>query len=89
MKKAVIYARVSSQEQKREGFSIDAQIKLLREYASKQNFEVVKEFIDVETAKHQGRKNFSLMLKFFESEKTLEKRQVQNFTYRKNRSTLS
>jgi DNA invertase Pin-like site-specific DNA recombinase len=31
MKKAVIYARVSSKEQEREGFSIPAQLKLLRE----------------------------------------------------------
>ena len=32
---AVIYARVSSKEQEREGFSIPAQLKLLREYAQK------------------------------------------------------
>ncbi len=32
MKKAVIYARVSSKDQEREGYSIPAQLKLLREY---------------------------------------------------------
>jgi site-specific DNA recombinase len=55
MKKAVVYARVSNKEQEREGFSIPAQLKLLREYASRDEFELVKEFIDVETAKNPGR----------------------------------
>ena len=31
---AVIYARVSSKEQEKEGFSIPAQLKLLKEYAA-------------------------------------------------------
>ena len=31
---AVIYARVSSKEQEKEGYSIPAQIKLLRDHAS-------------------------------------------------------
>ena len=31
---AVVYARVSSKEQEREGFSIPAQLKLLKEYAA-------------------------------------------------------
>ena len=33
-KQAVIYARVSSKEQEKEGFSIPAQLKLLKEYAA-------------------------------------------------------
>ena len=64
MKKAVGYARVSSREQEREGFSIPAQLKLLREYASRNGFELVKEFIDVETAKNPGRQNFAEMVRF-------------------------
>jgi len=64
MKKAVVYARVSSKEQEREGFSIPAQLKLLREYASRNEFELVKEFIDVETAKNPGRQNFAEMVRF-------------------------
>jgi site-specific DNA recombinase len=63
--KSVVYARVSSKDQEREGFSIPAQLKLLREYAQKQGFEIVHEFLDVETAKTTGRKQFSEMLKFF------------------------
>ena len=65
MKKAVIYARVSSKEQEREGFSIPAQLKLLREYALRNDFSVVNEFIDIETAKTSGRQNFDAMVRFF------------------------
>jgi len=49
--KAVLYARVSSKEQEREGYSIPAQKKLLTSYAQKHDHEIVKEFIDIETAK--------------------------------------
>ena len=51
---AVIYARVSSKDQEREGYSIPAQLKLLREYAQSRYFNVAKEFVDVETAKILG-----------------------------------
>src|SRR6202171_1929510 len=54
-KQAVIYARVSSKEQEKEGFSIPAQLKLLKEYASTNGFTVAQEYIDVETAKQTGR----------------------------------
>ncbi len=63
-RKAVLYARVSSAEQEREGFSIPAQQRLLREYAVKNDFVVVQEFVDVETAKQAGRTNFNKMLAF-------------------------
>jgi site-specific DNA recombinase len=66
MKQAVIYARVSSKDQEREGFSIPAQLKLLREYALKHGFHIVQEFIDVETAKCAGRKQFGEMVRFIE-----------------------
>ena len=63
---AVLYARVSSKEQEREGYSIPAQCKLLRSYAERHNYRIVAEFIDVETAKQSGRTNFSEMIRFFE-----------------------
>ena len=66
MRKAIIYARVSSKEQEREGFSIPAQLKLLHEYASRNNFQLAKEFIDIETAKTTGRQNFNEMVRFLE-----------------------
>jgi hypothetical protein len=50
-RKAVLYARVSSVEQEREGFSIPAQQRLLRECAENHDLHIVEESIDVETAK--------------------------------------
>jgi site-specific DNA recombinase len=64
MRDAVIYARVSSKDQEREGFSIPAQLKFLREYASRNGFHITREFVDVETAKTTGRKRFGEMLAF-------------------------
>jgi site-specific DNA recombinase len=61
-KKAVIYARVSSKEQEREGYSIPAQIKLLKEYAAAEGIVVAQEYVDVETAKQTGRAAFSEMI---------------------------
>jgi len=64
--KAVLYARVSSKDQEQEGYSIPAQLKLLKEYAQKESFEVAREFIDVETAKQSGRTNFNEMVQYLE-----------------------
>ena len=62
---AVLYTRVSSREQEQEGFSLDAQSKLLREYAIRNGFEIMHAFEDVETAKATGRKQFGEMVAFF------------------------
>ncbi len=72
MNKAIIYARVSSKEQENEGFSIPAQLKLLKEYASKNNFRIVEEFTDVETAKKAGRTQFNKLLSFLEENKNVK-----------------
>ena len=64
--KTVLYARVSSKEQEREGYSIPAQCKLLRSYARRHDYHVVHEFIDVETAKQSGRTHFTEMIRFLE-----------------------
>ncbi len=61
--KAVMYARVSSREQEK-GFSIPAQLRYLKEYATKNNIKVVKVFQEAETAKKAGRKQFENMLKY-------------------------
>lgn len=66
-KQVVIYARVSSKEQEREGFSIPAQLKLLRDYAKKKGFEIVEEYSDAETAKKAGRTNYNAMLAFLKA----------------------
>src|SRR5271168_2431090 len=61
---ACIYTRVSSREQQQEGFSLGAQAKLLREYADRNGFEIIKAFEDVETAKTSGRKQFDEMTRW-------------------------
>lgn len=44
--KVAIYARVSTIEQAREGYSIDEQVRLLREKCSREGFEVFDEYVD-------------------------------------------
>ena len=61
LREAVIYARVSSKEQEKEGFSIPAQLKLLKDYAAVHGFAVAQEYVDVETAKQTGRAAFGEM----------------------------
>ncbi len=59
---AVLYARVSSKDQEKEGFSIPAQLRLLRDYAASRGFVIAEEFTDIETAKVSGRTKFNEML---------------------------
>jgi len=66
-KQAVIYARVSSKEQEKEGFSIPAQLKLLKEYAAANSFAVAREYVDVETAKQTGRAAFGEMVGYLKA----------------------
>jgi len=64
IRQGILYARVSSGPQEREGFSIPAQLKFLREYAADHQIEVLKEFIDVDSAKVTGRPEYSKMLAY-------------------------
>jgi DNA invertase Pin-like site-specific DNA recombinase len=64
MLKAVGYARVSSKEQEESGYSIPAQIELIKSYAVDSQIRVVKTFKDSETAKRSGRTDFNNMLSF-------------------------
>ena len=66
MKKSVSYSRVSSKDQEREGFSIPSQQKLLHVYAVSHEIDVVRNFVDIETAKTTGRKQFGEMVQFFQ-----------------------
>ena len=68
LQRAVLYARVSSKEQEKEGFSIPAQVKLLNKYAADNRLQVVQEYVDVETAKKSGRTGFNQMIKFLRKE---------------------
>lgn len=61
LKRAVVYARVSSQEQSH-GYSIEAQLDLLRQFAGQNQIRILHEYVDVETAKQTGRTNYNRML---------------------------
>src|ERR1700730_12419893 len=65
--RVVVYASVSSKDQEKEGFSIPAQLRLLRDYAANKGFVIAQEFTDVETAKASGRTNFNEMLLYLKS----------------------
>jgi len=60
----VLYARVSSKDQEEEGFSTQAQLRLLREYAASRGFVIVKEFVVVESAKRGDRSGFIQMVQY-------------------------
>ena len=66
---SVIYVRVSSKEQEREGFSIPAQKKYLSEYAASKGLTVLKIFEESESAKIAGRNQFKLMIQFLKEHK--------------------
>lgn len=72
MSKVVIYARVSTKDQEREGYSIPAQLVLLREYAQKQQFEVTREFIESESAGHAGRTEFGKMVALLKADQNIK-----------------
>ncbi len=72
MTKAVIYARVSSEEQEKEGFSIPAQVELLKNYAKKNNIEIVNTYEETQTAKQAGRVKFNEMIKLLHASKDIK-----------------
>ncbi len=68
----MLYARVSTAEQEREGFSIPAQLKLLREYAALNGIDIAGEHVDVETARKTGRTQFDAMLAYLKRHTTVK-----------------
>lgn len=66
-KTCVIYCRVSSKEQEETGYSLDAQEKLLIEYAQKQGIKIAKTYRITESASgKQIRKTFNEMFQFIQ-----------------------
>lgn len=65
--KAVSYVRVSSKEQKQEGYSIQAQKRLLRDFSEQNDITITKTFEDNETAKKAGREAFGQMIEYLEN----------------------
>ena len=71
-KKAVLYARVSSNRQEREGYSIPAQIRHGHNYATKNNIKIVAEFVEPESGRKAGRTEFNNMIKFLKKNTTVK-----------------
>lgn len=69
MPSAVIYARVSSEEQEKEGWSIPSQLKALRKLAVQNHYSVEAEFVESASAKNTGRKEFAEMVAFVQEHK--------------------
>ena len=67
--KAVIFARVSTQEQEADGHSIDAQIAKLKEYCNRNDLEVIKEYEVVESSTRGERPEFYKMIDFVNAQK--------------------
>ena len=57
-----LYARKSTDEPDRQILSIEAQLAELRDYAKKNGFTIVREFIESKTAKEPGRAIFNEMV---------------------------
>jgi len=64
--KYFLYARKSTDDEDRQMLSIESQINELREFAKKENLEIVEEFTEAKTAKEPGRPIFSYVLKQIE-----------------------
>jgi len=67
--KAVLYTRVSSDEQRKKGFSLDYQEKQGREYAERNNLQIIKIFTESFSAKRPGRPMFNEMLSYIKKNK--------------------
>jgi site-specific DNA recombinase len=64
-KRYVALARDSSREQEREGFPLDVQVDALRQYAERNNGEIIRLFRIAETAsKHDERSTFKELMAF-------------------------
>lgn len=60
--KYFLYCRKSSDSEDRQMLSIEAQLQELRDYALKNNLEVIQEFTESKTAKKPGREVFNKMI---------------------------
>ena len=67
--KAIILARVSTKDQELFGHSLEAQVAKLKEYAKRNNFEVVKVFSFSESAGPKIRKKFEEVIKYLKDNK--------------------
>ena len=64
--KYILYARKSSESEERQTLSIEAQLAELREFAEREQLEIVASFCEAKTAKEPGRIAFGEMLSMIE-----------------------
>lgn len=72
MTKCVVYARVSTAEQRDEGYSIPAQQKAVNEYCVRKGLQVVREFQEAESASRTGRTQFGKMLELLQADSSIK-----------------
>jgi len=65
--KCVLYARKSTEEDDKQVMSIDAQLFELKEYAHREQIEIVRVFTESKSAKTPGRDGFAKMITYIES----------------------
>jgi DNA invertase Pin-like site-specific DNA recombinase len=64
--KYFLYARKSTEDDDKQVMSIEAQLFELREYARRENLEILKEFTEAKSAKTPGREQFAKMMEAIE-----------------------
>ena len=69
--KYFLYARKSTEDDDKQIMSIEAQLFELREFARKENLEILKEFQESKSAKTPGRPVFNEMMLAIETEEEI------------------
>ena len=69
LKKVVTYSSVTSKDQAKAGYSLEAQLEQLRKFAEENNLEIIKEFSDVASAYETDRERFNEMLEYLDGSK--------------------
>ena len=64
--KVIVYARKSSESEERQALSIEAQLTELREFAAREQLEIVASLCEAKTAKEPGRTEFTRVLHMLE-----------------------
>jgi len=65
--KYFLYARKSTEDDDKQIMSIEAQLFELREFARKENLQILEEFTESKSAKKPGREKFGVMMSRIES----------------------
>ena len=67
--KVVTYSSVTSKDQAKAGYSLEAQLEQLRKFAEENNLEIIKEFSDIAGANETDREGFNEMLEYLDGSK--------------------